>query len=412
VGVGLLGGALLSGCGGSGADAGTAASSFLAKITVAAAADCGASEWVSGKSYVAGDIVVYSGNYYKALYANPGYIPTVSTYYWAEFARTWAGGTNYPVGTVVEYPANGYFYKEVNAAAGSTGSDGTDPTVSTYLWNRYTCATTPPPASTKIAGGYYPNWLPGAIRVRDVPTNYNLIYLFSAHPVGGSPGTTGAVTFDLPGDDRGAATNFYADVQYVRGVQKRKVILSIGGAGNSMTFPDRAHSQNFVDSVVALYNQFGGFDGIDWDNFEGIVPSTSEMIWISQELKRRYPGFLVTSPPAPWNNDDLAFCQAMVQAAALDYCGPQYYDGPGLADPAYVADNIDKWVAALGASHVVVGLGINNATNYMTPSQAVDAWNRVKTKYPAIRGGFDWAISTDEAQGWPFATTVAPLITQ
>ena len=168
--------------------------------------------------------------------------------------------------------------------------------------------TTPPTSSSKIVGGYWPNWVPGAIRIRDVNRNYNLIYLFHAQPVGGSPGTSGAVYFNMPGNDRGAATNFYSDIQYARTAQKRKIILSIGGAGNGMSFPTRAKSQNLVNSVVALYNQFGGFDGIDWNTFEGEqAPDTAEMIWMSLELKRLYPGFMVTSPPAPWSSRDLSF---------------------------------------------------------------------------------------------------------
>jgi hypothetical protein len=48
--------------------------------------------------------------------------------------------------------------------------------------------------SGKLAGGYYPDWadLP---RIRDLDPNLNLIYLFAARPVGGPPGTTGAVTW-------------------------------------------------------------------------------------------------------------------------------------------------------------------------------------------------------------------------
>lgn len=38
--------------------------------------------WVSGKQYFAGNKVSYQGAYYIAEYDNPGYIPTVSTYFW------------------------------------------------------------------------------------------------------------------------------------------------------------------------------------------------------------------------------------------------------------------------------------------------------------------------------------------
>lgn len=321
-------------------------------------------------------------------------------------AVTWTAGVNYPLGTVVLYPPNGLYYKVVQVAG--NGSDATIPTISTWYWAQITCGL---PATRKIVGGYYPNWTPAPLRIRDVNLRYNLIYLFAATPVGGPPGTTGAVTWTPPGNGRGAATNLKADIQYARSTQGRKIILSVGGAGNGMSFPNRAKSQTFVNSIVSIYQQLGGIDGMDWNTFEASqTPDTSEMIWISLELKRRYPGFIISAPPAPWNSVDKEFARAMVAAGALDYAAPQYYDGPGLNQPAYVVENIKQWVSLLGANRVVVGFGINNATNYMTRDQAITTWNQVKANHPDIRGAFDWQIHTDEEQGWPFANGVAPLI--
>lgn len=325
-------------------------------------------------------------------------------------AATWTAGVNYPLGTVVMYPPNGGYYKVVNATA--NGSDGTDPTISTWYWAPTSCgapATGGLPA--KVVGGYYPDWKPAPLRIRDMNPNYNLIYLFAARPVGGSPGTTGAVAWSPPGDGRGAATHLKADIQHARSVQGRKIILSVGGAGNGMSFKTRTRSRAFVDSIVAIHTQLGGIDGMDWNTFEADqAPDTSEMIWISLELKRLFPGFIVTAPPAPWKAVDKTFCKQMVDAGAIDYCAPQYYDGPDLANPDYVVESVKEWVALLGAERVVVGFGINRATHYMTPAQAVATWNRVEANHPGIRGGFDWETSTDEEQGWPFANGVGPLI--
>jgi hypothetical protein len=266
--------------------------------------------------------------------------------------------------------------------------------------------------NNKIVGGYWPNWVLSPVRIRDVNTNYNLIYLFNAQPVGGSPGTTGEIYFDQPDDGRGASTNLVADIQYARTVQNRKIILSVGGAGNGMSFPNRDKSQTFVNSVIALYQRLGGFDGLDWNTFEANQdPDTDEMIWISTQLKNMYPGFYITAPPAPWNPRDLTFCQAMVQANAMDYAAPQYYDGPDLANQSYIVDNIAQWVSALGASHVVVGFGVAaNKANYMTVDQAVATWNVIQSTYPDIQGVFNWEIHTDEAEGWGFANNVGPLV--
>ena len=53
---------------------------------------------------------------------------------------TWTTGQNYAVGTVVKYAPNGNYYRLVNA--GTNGSDGTDPTISTWYWSQTTCGGT------------------------------------------------------------------------------------------------------------------------------------------------------------------------------------------------------------------------------------------------------------------------------
>jgi chitinase len=281
-------------------------------------------------------------------------------------------------------------------SAGDTGTDGSGSDVGT-----------PPPA--KVVGGYYPNFTSSPVRLIDVDPHYNFIYLFAATPVGGTPGT-GAVEWTAPGDGMGAATNLVADIAAVRALG-RKVIMSIGGAGQDMSFPDRATSQTFVTSIAALYTQLGGFDGIDWDTYEGTdMPDTSEMIWMSLQLKMMYPGFLITSPPAPWSTVDQTMASQMVAAGALDYAGPQYYDGPNLATQAYVVPNVDTWSTLLGEGHVVVGFGVWDQPNYMTIAQAVSTWDAVLANHPSIGGAFDWQIDVDQSTGWPFAMQVGPLV--
>jgi chitinase len=53
----------------------------------AVAGACSASNWSQGKQYAAGSIVSYTDNrMYIAKFANPGYNPTISTYYWSRYA--------------------------------------------------------------------------------------------------------------------------------------------------------------------------------------------------------------------------------------------------------------------------------------------------------------------------------------
>jgi hypothetical protein len=263
----------------------------------------------------------------------------------------------------------------------------------------------------RVLAGYYPAWHAAPARLRDIDPHYNLLYLFAARPVGGAPGTTGAVYWTPPGDGRGAASHFRQDLHHVRTVQGRKVMLSVGGDGNGMRFPDRTRARAFLASIVALHTALGGFDGLDWNTFQaGQAPDTREMIWISLELKRLYPGFLISAPPAPWNAIDQRFCCDMLHAGALDYAAPQYYDGPNLADPDYVLANVAQWVALLGASRVVVGFGINSAANFMSEKQAIATWTALRHRHSALRGAFHWELDADERQGWPFARKLGPLV--
>ena len=55
----------------------------------------------------------------------------------------WSRGINYTLGTIVKYLPNGQYYKLVNV--GSNGSDGTDPTISTWYWQPTSCDNTTPP---------------------------------------------------------------------------------------------------------------------------------------------------------------------------------------------------------------------------------------------------------------------------
>ncbi len=55
----------------------------VAAPTPAPAPSCASTAWVMGKYYNAGALVTYNGRLYRAKFANPGYNPTISTYYWA-----------------------------------------------------------------------------------------------------------------------------------------------------------------------------------------------------------------------------------------------------------------------------------------------------------------------------------------
>ncbi|MEV7216437.1 glycoside hydrolase family 19 protein [Kitasatospora cineracea] len=57
---------------------------------------CDHPTWVAGTQYATGTVVKYApnGQYYVATHDNPGYDPTVSTWYWSPYTCTGGGGTS------------------------------------------------------------------------------------------------------------------------------------------------------------------------------------------------------------------------------------------------------------------------------------------------------------------------------
>jgi hypothetical protein len=116
--------------------------------------------WQDNHDYPKGTIVKYSnGKYYlevnNGTNGSDGTDPTISTWYWQPTscpapsptpapapspacakAVTWQEGKDYPKGTIVKF-TNGKYYLEVNN--GTDGSDGTDPTISTWYWQPTGC---------------------------------------------------------------------------------------------------------------------------------------------------------------------------------------------------------------------------------------------------------------------------------
>ncbi|MFE1749303.1 glycoside hydrolase family 19 protein [Streptomyces anandii] len=69
----------------------------------ASAASCSSyPDWVAGKSYRTGDVVRYTdGRAYVAEHDNPGYDPTISTWYWDPYSCDSGSGNGNPSGFVV-----------------------------------------------------------------------------------------------------------------------------------------------------------------------------------------------------------------------------------------------------------------------------------------------------------------------
>ncbi|EGG23996.1 hypothetical protein DFA_06134 [Cavenderia fasciculata] len=151
----------------------------ISLVSMIEAQSCKYVTWQRGVNYPLGQIVKYNSSYYKVVNVgangSDATDPTVSTWYWSQVSCTsssssgssttttsgsssssgssckyvnWQSGVNYSLGQIVKYGGNGKYYKLVNV--GGNGSDGTDPTVSTWYWSQVSCSSTA--SSTSSSG--------------------------------------------------------------------------------------------------------------------------------------------------------------------------------------------------------------------------------------------------------------------
>lgn len=264
----------------------------------------------------------------------------------------------------------------------------------------------------KVLGCYWPYWNGPVLTT--IPDTYNTIYLFSGRPVGGQPGTSGAIFFE---QNRESPAQFKIEVSYLRSLGK-SIILSVGGAGEYIRLDTQTRSQAFVDSVKQIYESLGGFDGIDFD-IESDSMWPGQIVWIAQQLKSIFgSSFAITYPPAPWRFIDRTITSELYKAGVLDFVAPQYYGLTGLNTDTdkinHIVNNISSiWMPIVGndASKIGVGYGIaSTVSETLSLSSFTTAWKTLVSKYPSLRGTYSWEAAADSQQNYLFASTLAPLI--
>lgn len=262
---------------------------------------------------------------------------------------------------------------------------------------------------SKFIGGYYVNWKGFNYSISKLPIECNQIYLFHGKPLG-----NGNIYFDIPGE------GFIEDCILAL-KQGKRLILSVGGAQFGFNLNNKTESDNFIESVKNILTKISGSSknvklGLDWNNFEAeIMPSTVEIIYVSKTLKQFYNDFVITSPVAPWKQQDKEWAIAMNNAGCLDYVSPQYYDGPSLNNTSYVVENIESWIKVLGENRVGLGFGINSPTNtgyYWSGQEMSNCLKIVLQKWPGIRGAFSWEIIGDIESNSGFIDIVSKVFKQ
>lgn len=189
-------------------------------------------------------------------------------------------------------------------------------------------------------------------------------------------------------------------------------MLTVGGSNHRFQLQTRNESTAFVNSIQTIVDEFGGLDGLDWNNFDAdTVPNTTEMIYASQQLKSIYgESFLITAPATADGDADRNLARAMNEAGVLDFVTPLFYGAPGKTDAENLMRLLGIWTELVGQEKVVVGLGVRELDHFMSISQANSTMQQALIAYPNIRGATQWEVHYDALNGNGFAGSVAPLL--
>lgn len=296
--------------------------------------------------------------------------------------------------------------------------------------------------------GYWQNWNSSDsinLKLKDVPKDYDIVAISFGYTKTGSE--KGIVDFEL---DSTLSSNLggYSDTDLkndIKTLQMRgqKVILSIGGAGNTILVDDSTSVNNFVDSTYSLIDSYG-FDGIDINFEEGVSPGyLSDAILEISDLVGE--DFVLTMAPqtvdfkvnssgvVSGNYYELATeLKSIITTVNMQMynSGTQY----GLDGNIYSEGTIDFCTALAtillenGLQPDQVGLGsIYNSSNggYMAPEQFMKAYNSlsvggltengsyvIPNAYGNIGGLMIWSINGDYSENNKFLNAYSLALQQ
>jgi hypothetical protein len=282
-------------------------------------------------------------------------------------------------------------------------------------------------------GLYWVYWKP-IKRLVDFPTAYNIIFLFQAYPADGEAagGNTGAVALRKPEGTIGS--NLNSDIATCR-ARGQKILVSVGGANRQVYITSQSRSDAFIQSIKDMNRRLGGseatnaFDGIDWNNFEGVQNGDQGawMTYVCRRLRAYYgDDFIFTSPPAGYSfpngaqvKSDRLLLAEMYAGGVLDWLCPQFY-GRDLNTIANVRLGLDHYTTSITVNRQnvqiprdYIGIGFSaeqpaTLVGRWSPSGAADCYTTIVSDGRAPKGAFNFANHLDT--GDTFASVVAPVI--
>jgi hypothetical protein len=206
---------------------------------------CKFTQWAQGTQYHTGDVVLFNGHYYIATHDNPGYDPTISTWFWSPTACT-GGSTGGGAGSTGGGAGAGGSGGSTGGGAGSTGGTGNGN--GSLVFSGY--------KDTSINM----NWNTNVITTKVTGAATNLVDDMKAN--GASTITLAFATGECGSENWGGvpgAAMAAANAQMLANAGV-KYILSTGGAAGSFTCGSDAGMATFINRWASA-----GLIGVDFD---------------------------------------------------------------------------------------------------------------------------------------------------
>lgn len=269
----------------------------------------------------------------------------------------------------------------------------------------------------RVVGGYWMKWRESdSVRLADVDTGYNVIYLAFAQGREGS----GALHFNQTAQP---AEQFAADVETVRS-RGQRLILSIGGEDGYVDMSTPERREQMVDSLIRIHREEVPYDGIDWD-IETATVDVEAAYEVSRALKDHFGSDLAITlaPPGSTRDDYKELARRLGED--LSYIGIQYYEYPTETAEERIGGarhHTQELVEQYGipADKIVIGMMVVDEdtgqyapagpSRFWTVQSSQEGWRFLQERFPDLRGVYLWEISGDARLGGAWVQSLAPEV--
>lgn len=212
-------------------------------------------------------------------------------------------------------------------------------------------------------------------------------------------GLGGSGALHLPGYTSAGKAAFVARLAHWRS-QGKRIILSLGGADDYVTMPNPWQR---AQETLALANDIGGLDGIDFD-FEstGTMPTLQQHLDYAAACRSLFGNnFWITC--APGGGAIEAYYQvgpALNNAGLLDEFGQQYYDWDGYTSMEPVKTRLRQAIRlGIPASKLSLGMRLGTPPRHRSMQECINWMSTAQSEF-GVNKCYLWVEGYDNTGQW------------